>query len=221
MNHFEPADDSERAVATLLADVGETANSTPSRLTAEEVKRLAGGRRSPRRPQLDRYRRPAWAWLAVIAVLAAVLVFGVKFDDPFDSPCDHSRDTSVHEDIRRTEADYHDLTEDIQVDLYDVYSNLDNVAAYLYDYRRTPPGVSRSGVRRPGPRRRISQWGRRKHRHQPRVVDMDGRRGGRVRDVQPPWVRAGLRGRDSDPRADHSRSVRPRRRALHPHGRDA
>jgi hypothetical protein len=76
--HLEPADDSERAVATLLADVGETAKSTPSRFTAEDIKHQAGRRRSPRRPPLDRYRRPAWAWLAVIAVLAAVLVFGVR-----------------------------------------------------------------------------------------------------------------------------------------------
>jgi hypothetical protein len=76
--HIEPAGDSERAVATLLADVGETANSTPSRFTAEDIRHLAGRRRSPRIPSLDRYRRPAWAWLAVIAVLAAVLVFGVR-----------------------------------------------------------------------------------------------------------------------------------------------
>jgi hypothetical protein len=76
--HLEPADDSERAVVTLLADVGEVANSTPSRFTAEDIKHQAGRRRSPRRPPLDRYRRPAWAWLAVIAVLAVVLVFGVR-----------------------------------------------------------------------------------------------------------------------------------------------
>lgn len=76
--HQDSRDDQERAVMTLLAEVGEVATSCPSRFTARDIKVLAGGRHPARRLKLDRYRRPAWAWLALMAVLALVLVFGVR-----------------------------------------------------------------------------------------------------------------------------------------------
>jgi hypothetical protein len=76
--HQEPTDDAERAVVTLLAEVAEVANSCPSTFTAADVKVSAVRRQPSRAQRLDRYRRPAWAWLVLIAVLALVLVFGVR-----------------------------------------------------------------------------------------------------------------------------------------------
>jgi hypothetical protein len=78
MNDYpDSVDDAEGAVATLLAQIGDTARSSPPRFTAAEIKALAGDHRSLHRQQLDRYRRPALAWLAVLAVLAVVLVLGL------------------------------------------------------------------------------------------------------------------------------------------------
>lgn len=76
--HQDPRDDQERAVMTLLAEVGEVAKSCPSHFTARDIKVLAGRHHSARGLKLDRYHRPAWAWLVLMAVLALVLVFGVR-----------------------------------------------------------------------------------------------------------------------------------------------
>ncbi len=77
MNEYqEPEDDGARAVVTLLAEIAAVAKETPPRFTIADIK-TAHSSRGPS-PRQRRYRRPAWVWLTVIAMLAALLVLGFK-----------------------------------------------------------------------------------------------------------------------------------------------
>ncbi len=74
--YHEGTDGAEGALVTLLASVASVANETPSRFTVEDIK-AARRSRSSRGARLA-YRRPAWAWLAVLVAFAAVLVLGFR-----------------------------------------------------------------------------------------------------------------------------------------------
>jgi hypothetical protein len=76
--HAPAADNHEHTIVTLLAEVADVANETPSRFTVEQIKAARRDHRSSLGPRLGRYRRPALIWFTLIVVLAAVLVLGYK-----------------------------------------------------------------------------------------------------------------------------------------------